>query len=81
MAGQICNDVVNKDLLNIPELRFFKGVTFAFMAALYTLGILSVRHIRVVTWNAFATILQEFPEVLSAWLLFITLRSNSFQTI
>ena len=35
-----------------------------------------------VTWNAFPTVLKEFPHMLSTcWLPFFTLRSNSSQTI
>jgi hypothetical protein len=41
---------------------------FALMTALHTLGILSTRF----TWNAFPTVLKEFPHMLSTcWLLFL----------
>jgi hypothetical protein len=38
---------------------------FAFMTTLQTLGILSTRF----TWNAFLTVLKEFPHMLSTYLL------------
>ena len=47
---------------------FFKNKLFTLMTALHTLGILSTRF----TWNAFPTVLKEFPPILSTcWLIFL----------
>ena len=46
----------------------FKLTPFALMTALHTLGILSTSF----TWNAFLTVLKEFPHMLrTCWLLFL----------
>ena len=54
------NQKFSKKLKYIFYLRFFK-VAIALMTALNTLGILSTSF----TWNAFPSVLKEFPHMLS----------------
>ena len=62
--GSCSNQKVSNKSKYILYLRFF----IALMIALHTLGILLASF----TWNAFPTVLKEFPHMLSTcWLIFL----------